>query len=85
MDNGLYCGFIIIIVMFWSAVLTLILTAPIHSIDEQVMNSNEETSPSTSWMAWASIFLFGINYYFNILLCSFYHPPDNILVSFMFM
>ncbi len=41
MDNGLYCGVIIIIVMFWSAVLTLILTAPIHSIDEQVMNSNE--------------------------------------------
>ncbi len=44
------------IVMFLSAVWTLILTAPIHcrgSIGElHFSKSNEETNSSTSWMAW---------------------------------
>ncbi len=69
-----------IIVMFLSAVWTLILTAPIHcrgSIGERVIAckwqdanflqicSNEETNWSTSWMAWGWVhFQFRVNYSF---------------------
>ncbi len=51
--------FLLIIVMFLSAVWTLILTAPIHCRRSIVSNitflqicSHEETNSSTSWMVW---------------------------------
>ncbi len=67
-----------IIVMFLSAVWTLILTAPIHcrgSTGEQVMECyifNQETNSSTSWMTWwwvhfQQLFIFWVvNYSFKI-------------------
>ncbi len=64
-----------VIVMLLSAVWALILTAPIHSIGEQVMNANlyispnrsdEESNSSASRTAygWVNIhhFGFGVNY-----------------------
>ncbi len=67
-----------IIVMFWSAGWTLILTAPIHPLVSKWYNaklpqiySDEETYSSTSWMAWRwvhfqQIFLFGWTVPLNI-------------------
>ncbi len=67
-----------IIVMFLSAVWSLILTAPIHSCrsnykkkDNLQICSDEETNSSTSWMAWLHFanFYFWVNYPFNYDTC----------------
>ncbi len=66
--SGMDCLWII--VMFLSAVWTLILTAPIHcrgSIGDAMLHfskSDEETNSSRSWMAWGGahfkqMFIFG--------------------------
>ncbi len=78
-----------IIVMFLSAVWTLILTAPIHcrgSIAEQVMYakflqicSNEESNSSKSRLAWGqyifSKFLFWVNYSLIVNIPVLLHWP----------
>ncbi len=71
-DVNWWTGVVWIIVMFLSAVWTLILTAPIHihCWDSDAMlhfsKSDEETNSSTSWMAWGWVhFNFWMKYSFN--------------------
>ncbi len=57
LDVNCWTGVVWIIVMFLSAVWSLILTAPIHCrafIGEEILQicSDEETNSSTSWVAW---------------------------------
>ncbi len=68
LDVNWWTGAMWIIVMFLSAVWTLILTAPIHyrgSIGEEILQicSDEETN-ATSWVAWEGIHL---NFWMNCL------------------